>query len=276
MIRARRGRGPEAGFLWGGAFSGYKSSGRRAPRSVVLVCAPFPVAAVVAFLTATRAPALVCGVAGTQDHVAFTLGGDAPAHGKCLQGGLTARLRVAPRSSGPIRAPAPGLRVWWGRSSVGHRWPRPPRVLTPAAARAVPEHEWTPPPRRHCSAPARSLSTSVCPGIRRDRAVRGLGCSASWPGPLHPGVRGTRSGGGVEVAGCRWRSPCACLARWHRGALLGAVMPASGHFLLNRLSLSTTPLRVLMDVAQSGRSSADRLDGWTDNPSSYVTAEGED
>lgn len=160
---------------------------------------------------------------------------------------------------------------------VGHRWPRPPRVLTPAAARAVPEHEWAPPPRRR-SAPARSLSTPVCPGVRRDRAVRGLGCALppSLSAALHPGVRGTGSGGGVGVADCSGRSPCACLARWHGRALLGAVMPASGHFLLNRLSLSTTPLRVLMDVARSGRSSAGRLDGWTDNPSSYVTAEGED
>lgn len=79
---------------WG--LSGYKSRGRREPSSVVLVCAPFPVAVAVAFLTAACSPSLVCGVAGTQDHVAFTLGGDAPAHGKCLQGEFPARTRVRP------------------------------------------------------------------------------------------------------------------------------------------------------------------------------------
>lgn len=276
MIRARWGRGPEAGFLWGGAFGGYKSGGCPAPRSVVLVCAPFPVAAVVAFLTDTRAPALVCGVAGTQDHVAFTLGGDAPAHGKCLQGEFPAWLRVVPRSSGPSRAPAPGLRVWWadlrlvtgGRAGPGSL--RPPRPVPSRSTSGRPHPDGSAQPPR---APSVRLSAPASGGTE---LYGGLGCSPSWPGPLHPGVRGTRSGGGVEVAGCRGRSPCACLARWHCGALLGAVMPASGHFLLNRLSLSTTPLRVLMDVAQSGRSSADRLDGWTDNPSSYVTAEGED
>lgn len=78
------GAGPGGGVYAGWGFSGYKGSGRRAPRSVVPVCAPFPVAAAVAFLAAARAPSLVCGVAGTQDHVALTLGGDAPAHGKCL------------------------------------------------------------------------------------------------------------------------------------------------------------------------------------------------
>lgn len=177
---------------------------------------------------------------------------------------------VPPVCFRPEQGTGPGTAGMLGRPSVGHRWPRPPRVLMPAAARAVPEHEWTSPPRRRCSVPTRCLS------VRRDGAVLGLGCSATRSGPLHSGVRGTASGGGVDVAGCRGRAPCACLARWHRGALPGAVMPASGHFFLNRLSLSTTPSRLLMFVAQSGRSSADRLDGWTDNPSSYVTAEGED
>lgn len=174
------------------------------------------------------------------------------------------------------RASAPGLRVWWadlrlvtgGRARPGSL--RPPRPAPSPSMSRRPHPDGSAQPLR---APSVRLSAPASGGTE---LYGDLGCSASWPGPLHPGVKGTGSGGGVEVAGCRGRSPCACLARWYGGALLGAVMPASGHFLLNRLSLSTTPLRVLMDVAQSGRSSADRLDGWTDNPSSYVTAEGED
>lgn len=163
--------------MWGGAFSGYKSSGRRAPRSVVLVCAPFPVAAVVAFLTATRAPALVCGVAGTQDHVAFTLGGDAPAHGKCLQGEFPARLRVAPRSSGPSRAPAPGLRVWWtdlplvtgGRARPGSL--RPPRPAPSPSTSGRPHPDGAAQPPR---APSVRLSVLASGGTEMFRAWAAL------------------------------------------------------------------------------------------------------
>lgn len=181
----------------------------------------------------------------------------------------------APESSGPSRAPAPGLRVWWadlwlvtgGRARPGSL--RPPRPAQSPSTSGRPHPDGAQPPR----APSARPSALASGGTERCGAWAVL-CHLVCP--LHPEVRGTGSGGGVGVADCSGRSPCACLARWHCRALLGAVMPASGHFLLNRLSLSTTPLRVLMDVARSGRSSAGRLDGWTDNPSSYVTAEGED
>lgn len=127
-----------------------------------------------------------------------------------------------------------------GRSSVGHRWPRPPRVRGPRRP--------GPRPRARVDAPTPTAPLSpraLAPSARQCvLASGGTEMCGAWAGvraglvrciPLHPGVRGTRSGGGVEVAGCRGRSPYACLAGWHRGALLGAVMPASGHFLLNRL-----------------------------------------
>lgn len=103
-----------------------------------------------------------------------------------------------------------------GRSSVGHRWPSRPRVLTSAAARAVPEHEWTPPPRRLCSAPARSLSTPVCPGVRRDRAVRGPGLLSELAWSAAPWSEGNKERG--RRGGCRL--PRAVALR-----LLGVVAP---------------------------------------------------
>lgn len=199
---------------------------------MVLVCAPFPVAAVVAFLTATRAPALVCGVAGTQDHVAFTLGGDAPAHGKCLQGGLIARLRVAPRSSGPSRAPAPGLRVWWadprlvtgGRARPGSL--RPPRPAPSPSTSGRPHPDGAAQPPRTLSV---RLSAPASGGT--SRAGPGLLCELAWSAaPRSEGNKERGRRGGCRLPLAVALRPCACLARWHRGALLGAVMPASGHF----------------------------------------------
>lgn len=123
----------------------------------------------------------------------------------------------------------------------------------------------------------RALSQYVCLPRHPEGpscAGPGLLCELAWSAA--PRSEGNKERG--RRGGCRL--PLAVALR-----LLGAVAPWGSSrrcyaslwaLLLNRLSLSTTPLRVLMDVAQSGRSSADRLDGWTDNPSSYVTAEGED
>jgi hypothetical protein len=150
---------------------------------------------------------------------------------------------------------APALECRRGEPALAaHRWPRPPSVPRLAAERAAPP-AWGGAPTPTALLGPRA--PSVHPPWRRG------GLSHAGPGelsdPLRTAADRSEAGGGVGAAGCRGPLPCARLARRHRGALPGAVMPAFGHFLLNRLSLYTTP-RVLMDVAQGGRSSAGSLD----------------
>lgn len=205
------GAGQGGGSSWGGTFGGYKGSGRGPPRSVVQVCAPFPVAAAVALPTAARAPALVCGVAGTQDHVAFTLGGDAPAHGKCLQGEfqrgsecapsvLQARAGHRPRdcgNAGPtfgwsqVAAPAQGPYARRGprRPRARVDVPTPTALLSPHALPQRPEGRSSAGPGLLCdqvwSAALRSEGNSErgrrgCCRLPRSGALRLLGAVAPW------------------------------------------------------------------------------------------------
>lgn len=103
----------------------------------------------------------------------------------------------------------------WSQVAAPAQGPRPAPSRSPspsASGRPHPDGAAQPPR-------ARSLGTPVCPGVRRDRDVRGLGGCASWLGPLHPAA--SRSEGNEERGrrgGCRL--PRAVALR-----LLGGVAP---------------------------------------------------
>lgn len=184
----------------------------------------------------------------------------------------------APESSGPSWAPAPGLRVWradlwlWSQVAAPAQGPYAPPRPAPS-----PSTSGRPPPRR-LSQPPRAL-----PSVRLSAPASG-GTERCGPGLLcHPvWSAAARSEGNRERGrrgGCRLQRSVAL-------RLLGAVAPWGSSRRCYASLWALSPQQAfpfpqllygaLMDVAQSGRSSAGRLDGWTDNPSSYVTAEGED